>query len=112
MYRFTPALLLLALFAMPISAADQASSATESASTPAALHLQRGFAGDKARPHRGATREAAPAATSTVDPCEACKKAQRASMRGPKGGYLVPKGTSPGAIERKITEACRLACAE
>ena len=47
-----------------------------------------------------------------VDPCDACKAAMRESMRGPKGGYRVQKGTTYFEIERKITDACRLFCAE
>ncbi len=91
-------------------ASDQVSTPSEPGRTAPSKHTQRDNFGAKTGPHRGAAMEVTP--TAAVDPCEACKAAKRQSMRGPKSGYLILKSISYYTIERKIIEACRLACAE
>ena len=103
--------LFLALVSLSIAAAEQASATTECADAPPSWPVQSSYRGAKTGPKNGDTLQTAPA-TAAVDPCEACKAAVRESMRGPKGGYRVPKGTTYYEMERKITGACRLSCAE
>ena len=109
--RFIPALI-LALVSLPIAAAEQTSATTKSADAPASLSMRSSYPEAKAGPQGEDTLRAAPDPIVAVDPCDACKAAMRESMRGPKGGYRVQKGTTYFEIERKITDACRLFCAE
>lgn len=112
MYRLATALIMLALFVMPMHAADQAATATESTNTLPSKSMQRGYFGAKGGIKNATKAEATTSGNTTMDKCEACKAAKRESMRGPKGGYLVPKGTTYYAIEKKISDACRAACGE
>lgn len=114
MYKFIPTLFLLTLFIIPMAAVEQVSAASDSANTPAQSTMQIGYSGGKPGYRRSKTMSVAPTAAAVADDeqCEACKAAKRASLRGPKGGYRVAKGTTNRAVERKISEGCRLMCAE